>query len=209
MIKPNKLTIVTIIFITLITTFTLYYKSSLHNNLVNIDKSYAYNSNSNTTNKYMSDIKKRIIASDKTFNESNYLISYNSNPSYPEIETITLTYVIDNLIETNKIYEVQIENNNIKDIYKSNSEETNELELVSKVNNFNESIKEKILLEKYSHLFKQNKILNKDKSINQNRFNQNITRYEEKYYYNYNTKELSYILNVYHDELEEIKIVID
>lgn len=209
MIKSNKLTIVTIILITLITTFTLYYKSSLHNNLVNIDKSYAYNSNSNTTNKYMSDIKKRIIASDKTFNESNYLISYNSNPSYPEIETITLTYVIDNLIETNKVYEVQIENDSIKDIYKSNSEETNELELVSKVNNFNESIKEKILLEKYHHLFKQNKILNKDKSINQNRFNQNITRYEEKYYYNYNTKELSYILNVYHDELEEIKIVID
>lgn len=209
MIKPNKLTIVTIIFITLITIFTLYYKSSLHNNLANIDKTYAYTSNTSTTNKYMSDIKKRIIASDKTFNESNYLISYNSNPSYPELETITLTYVIDNLIETNKVYEVQIENDNIKDIYKSNSEETNELELVSKVNNFDESIKEKILLEKYAYLFKQNKILNKDKSINQNRFNQNITRYEEKYHYNYNTKELSYILNVYHDELEEIKIVID
>lgn len=209
MIKPNKLTIVTIIFITLITTFTLYYKSTLRNNLVNIDKTYAYTSNSNTTNKYISDIKKRIISSDKTFNESNYLISYNSNPSYPEIETITLTYVIDNLIETNKVYEVQIEQDSIKDIYKSNSEETNELDLISKVNDFNEVKKEKILLEKYPHLFKQNKILNKDKSINQNRFNHNITRYEEKYYYNYNTKELSYILNVYHDELEEIKILID
>lgn len=206
MVNTRKLTLVAIILIILISSFTLYYKRILNDNL--IDKSYAYNNEYNKKDKYLSEIKKRIYEQDKSFNENNYLITYNETPSYPQIETINLTYTIDNLIETNKSYKVIIENETIKDIYKPINCELNEIDLIKRVNEFMNDEKEEILYKEYQRLFKQNKILNKDKSINQNRFINDITRYEEKYLYNCEKEELSYYLSVYHDEYEEINLII-
>lgn len=205
MLKPNKITIAAIVLTVLVISSTLFYKKSL---LENSEKSYSYKSMSNEVGIYIGEIKKRIKDMDKSFNDYDYLITYNEDSSNPSSPVITLSYMIDNTIATNKSYIVLIENETIKDIYKSTNEEVDEKELIKRVDNFNENDKESLLLEHHSNLFKENKILNKDKTINQNRFISTITKYEEKYVYDYNTKELAYILNIYQDEIEEIKLII-
>lgn len=207
MLKQNKLSIVAIILIVSIVSSTLYYKYSLKSNSSIFEKSYAY-TDTNQDN-YKKELIKYLTNLNSSFSESDYKISSITSPSDATIETITLTYIIDNTIETNKFYRVLFENKEIKDVYESTSKNINETILINRVNDFNKNEKEQILLDNYSNIFSNNKILNKDKSINQNRFASEVERYEEKYMYDYNTEELSYILNIYTNTLEEIKIVIN
>lgn len=205
--KKNKLTIASITLIAFIILGSIYCNYSLNKGEIINEKSYAYENNDGL-NQYLDKIDQKLSSIDNTFNRKDYVLSYNESPSDTNYETITLTYVIDNTIETNKTYDIIIENKEIIDIYVSTTETIDESDLIDRVNSFNNDVKESTLLKDYSYIFKQNKILNKDKSINQNRLVSSISRYEEKYTYNFDTKELLYILNIYDESKQEIKISI-
>lgn len=207
MFKKRKLTITTVVLLVLITTSTLYYKNILNKDTI-LDKSYAFVDNKSFIDKKLEELKEKMYREDYSFESSNYKISYKDIDEEKKSATIILTYVINSEIETNKTYTAIIENNEISDVYTSTSKSTEEKDLIEKVNNFNQVLKEKTLLDKYHNLFRYNKILNKDKSINQNSFITEVSRYEEKYYYNYDTNILSYNLDVYNDDKEEIVIEI-
>lgn len=207
MLKKRKLTITTVVLLVLITTSTLYYKNILNKDTI-LDKSYAFVDNKSFIDKKLEELKEKMYREDYSFESANYKISYKDIDEEKKSATIILTYVINSEIETNKTYTAIIENNEISDVYTSTSKSTEEKELIEKVNNFNQVLKEKTLLDKYHNLFRYNKILNKDKSINQNSFITEVSRYEEKYYYNYDTNILSYNLDVYNDDKEEIVIEI-
>lgn len=207
MFKKRKLTITTVVLLVLITTSTLYYKNILNKDTI-LDKSYAFVDNKSFIDKKLEELKEKMYREDYSFESANYKISYKDIDEEKKSATIILTYVINSEIETNKTYTAIIENNEISDVYTSTSKSTEEKDLIEKVNNFNQVLKEKTLLDKYHNLFRYNKILNKDKSINQNSFITEVSRYEEKYYYNYDTNILSYNLDVYNDDKEEIVIEI-
>jgi len=207
MLKKRKLTITTVVLLVLITTSTLYYKNILNKDTI-LDKSYAFVDNKSFIDKKLEELKEKMYREDYSFESANYKINYKDIDEEKKSATIILTYVINSEIETNKTYTAIIENNEISDVYTSTSKSTEEKELIEKVNNFNQVLKEKTLLDKYHNLFRYNKILNKDKSINQNSFITEVSRYEEKYYYNYDTNILSYNLDVYNDDKEEIVIEI-
>lgn len=207
MFKKRKLTITTVVLLALITTSTLYYKNILNKDTI-LDKSYAFVDNKSFIDKKLEELKEKMYREDYSFESANYKISYKDIDEEKKSATIILTYVINSEIETNKTFTAIIENNEISDVYTSTSKSTEEKDLIEKVNNFNQVLKEKTLLDNYHNLFRYNKILNKDKTINQNSFITEISRYEEKYYYNYDTNILSYNLDVYNDEKEEIVIKI-
>ena len=205
MLKKRKLTITTVVLLALITTSTLYYKNILNKDTI-LDKSYAFVDNKSFIDKKLEELKEKMYREDHSFESANYKISYKDIDEEKKSAIIILTYVINSEIETNKTYTAIIENNEISDVYTSTSKSTEENDLLEKVNNFNQVLKEKTLLDNYHNLFRYNKILNKDKSINQNSFITEVSRYEEKYYYNYDTNILSYNLDVYNDDKEEIVI---
>lgn len=207
MFKKRKLTITTVVLLALITTSTLYYKNILNKDTI-LDKSYAFVDNKSFIDKKLEELKEKMYREDYSFESANYKISYKDIDEEKKSATIILTYVINSEIETNKTFTAIIENNEISDVYTSTSKSTEEKDLIEKVNNFNQVLKEKTLLDNYHNLFRYNKILNKDKTINQNSFITEISRYEEKYYYNYDTNILSYNLDVYNDDKEEIVIEI-
>ncbi|MCX4249078.1 MAG: hypothetical protein OSJ65_04880 [Bacilli bacterium] len=207
MLKKRKLTITTVVLLALITTSTLYYKNILNKDTI-LDKSYAFVDNKSFIDKKLEELKEKMYREDHSFESANYKISYKDIDEEKKSAIIILTYVINSEIETNKTYTAIIENNEISDVYTSTSKSTEENDLLEKVNNFNQVLKEKTLLDNYHNLFRYNKILNKDKSINQNSFITEVSRYEEKYYYNYDTNILSYNLDVYNDDKEEIVIEI-
>lgn len=207
MFKKRKLTITTVVLLALITTSTLYYKNILNKDTI-LDKSYAFVDNESFIDKKLEELKEKMYREDYSFESANYKISYKDIDEEKKSATIILTYVINSEIETNKTFTAIIENNEISDVYTSTSKSTEEKDLIEKVNNFNQVLKEKTLLDNYHNLFRYNKILNKDKTINQNSFITEISRYEEKYYYNYDTNILSYNLDVYNDDKEEIVIEI-
>lgn len=207
MFKKRKLTITTVVLLALITTSTLYYKNILNKDAI-LDKSYAFVDDKSFIDKKLDELKEKMYREDHSFESDNYKISYKDIDEEKRSAVIILTYIINSKIETNKTYTAVIENNEISDVYTSTSKSIEENNLIEKVNNFNQELKEKTLLDNYHNLFRYNKILNKDKSINQNSFITEISRYEEKYYYNYDTNILSYNLNVYNEEKEEIVIEI-
>ncbi len=207
MLKKRKLTITTVVLLALITTSTLYYKNILNKDTI-LDKSYAFVDNKSFIDKKLEELKEKMYREDHSFESANYKISYKDIDEEKKSAIIILTYVINSEIETNKTYTAIIENNEISDVYTSTSKSTEENDLLEKVNNFNQVLKEKTLLDNYHNLFRYNKILNKDKSINQNSFITEVSRYEEKYYYNYDTNILSSNLDVYNDDKEEIVIEI-
>lgn len=207
MLKKRKLTITTVVLLALITTSTLYYKNILNKDTI-LDKSYAFVDNKSFIDKKLEELKEKMYREDHSFESANYKISYKDIDEEKKSAIIILRYVINSEIETNKTYTAIIENNEISDVYTSTSKSTEENDLLEKVNNFNQVLKEKTLLDNYHNLFRYNKILNKDKSINQNSFITEVSRYEEKYYYNYDTNILSYNLDVYNDDKEEIVIEI-
>lgn len=207
MLKKRKLTITTVVLLALMTTSTLYYKNILNKDTI-LDKSYAFVDNKSFIDKKLEELKEKMYREDHSFESANYKISYKDIDEEKKSAIIILTYVINSEIETNKTYTAIIENNEISDVYTSTSKSTEENDLLEKVNNFNQVLKEKTLLDNYHNLFRYNKILNKDKSINQNSFITEVSRYEEKYYYNYDTNILSSNLDVYNDDKEEIVIEI-
>ena len=87
--------------------------------------------------------------------------------------------------------------------------------LTKKVSNFELTEKEEAVVSKNSNIFNTQNILTEEKSIDETQLNENIKEHNEKYYYDYNTKELSYMLTTYIEtpnqtiEGEIIKVVIE
>ncbi len=208
MIKNKRLSIVASIFVILITMSTLYYKKILRNGLSIAEKSYAFVENKNFIDKKLEELKEKMYREDHSFESDNYKINFKEVDEENKSAIIILTYIVNNIIETNKTYTAIIEDNDIVDVYTSTSKSIDENFLIERVNDFNQVIKEESLLNNYPDLFRYKKILNKDKSINKNSFITEISRYEEKYYYNYDANILSYNLDVYNEDKEEIVIEI-
>ncbi len=199
MFKEKRVQISFSILLILIVASTLYYKDKLNRNNIMSDKSYAYVENSEVFNNILEETVNKISLQDQTFNENDYKITYDRIDNHNG--KIIFTYVIDGVVETNKSKVEDIIFNSIKSIDEST--------IIKRVKNFNENKKEEILLKDYKKYFKNNKILNSDKTINRNRLINSISDCEEKYNYDSNSKELSYTLNLYNKELEKIKILID
>lgn len=142
---------------------------------------------------------------DSSFDLDEYKITYNLVNESEGYGFIFFTYFIDNIIETNKVYLVEIMNNKVEKIILSGVKESNVgnidnmdiNELTNKVLNFNLTKKEEKLNKKVSNLFNTQNILTEESTIDANQLNEDVKEYNEKYYYDYNTKELSYMLTTY------------
>ena len=203
MFKEKRIQISFSILLILIVASTLYYKDKLNGNNIMSDKSYAYMENSEVFNNILEEAINKISLQDQTFNENDYKITYDRIDNHNG--KIIFTYVIEGVVETNKSYTAIINKSKVEDIIFNSIKTT----IIKRVKNFNENKKEEILLKDYKKYFKNNKILNSDKTINRNRLINSISDCEEKYNYDSNSKELSYTLNLYNKELEKIKILID
>lgn len=207
MFKEKRVQISFSILLILIVASTLYYKDKLNRNNIISDKSYAYVENSEVFNNILEETVNKISLQDQTFNENDYKITYDRIDNHNG--KIIFTYVIDGVVETNKSYTAIINKGKVEDIIFNSIKSIDESTIIKRVKNFNENKKEEILLKDYKKYFKNNKILNSDKTINKNRLVNSISDCEEKYIYDSNSNELSYTLNLYNRELEKIKILID
>lgn len=160
---------------------------------------------------------------DSSFNLNEYKMTYNLVNESEGYGYIFFTYYIDNIIETNKVYLVEIMNNKVENIILAGVKEANTINvsnvttstLTKKVSNFELTEKEEAVVSKNSNIFNTQNILTEEKSIDETQLNENIKEHNEKYYYDYNTKELSYMLTTYIEtpnqtiEGEIIKVVIE
>ena len=132
---------------------------------------------------------------DPTFNEDDYKISYNA-------DTIFIKYYINNLIETNKVYLVQLENDKatkitlggVKKKKLDNIKEVNNKELMELISSFKGDKKKSAILKKGEYIFKSKDILNDDNTIKKENLVASQIDCQEKYYFDYNSKELFYHL---------------
>ena len=149
-----------------------------------------------------SSIIQKIKEKDSTFEISNYKVTYNEINKEQGFAHIFFTEYIDGKIETNKVYLVVIKNGKIEDIIlagipKSNLKAQNKVDSVETDNLMNKIEKfENDRTNQIAHVdtkFKNIK-LQSDGQINSNSISENIESTEEKYYYDYNTNELKYII---------------
>lgn len=160
---------------------------------------------------------------DSTFNLNEYKMSYNLVNESEGYGYIFFTYYIDNTIETNKVYLVEIMNNRVENIILAGVKEANIINisnditntLIKRVTNFAVKEKEKAVISENSNIFNTQNILTEENCIDETKLNENIKEYSEKYYYDYNTKELSYMLTTYIETANQtvdgeiIKVVIE
>ncbi len=167
-------------------------------------KKQTRNLNENEKEKYLSDIIKVIKESDASFDEKDYKIEYSLPNEEENTGTIFLTYYIDNLVETNKVYLVEIVNGvvenitlggvleeNIKEISSTDNEELKEI-----ASEFAGAKKEKAIIEKSTEFFKTNEILNKDNTIRKDNLTEEVVNSKEQIIYDYNSKKLQYVLSI-------------
>jgi hypothetical protein len=145
---------------------------------------------------------------DSEFDINNYIITYNIINEESGYGHIFLTYYIDETIETNKVYLIIVNNNTVEEIMLAGVQESNinnvdlasNDSLLQKVNEFEKESKSNIIYKKAKNIFNvanelsSSNILTKDNGVNINAISSDIKDYEEKYFYDYNTKELSYQL---------------
>lgn len=155
--------------------------------------------------KQFSAIINEIKIFDTTFDTDNYKVTYRIYNPDSNLGYILFTYYIDSDIETNKVYMAQIENEKITSItlagvLKENIEKTtaNEESLKDKKINFISSKQEKIASEQKNNanLAKLSIKLDSTQQMKTSTMAKNVENSNEKYYYDYNTEELKYILEV-------------
>lgn len=151
-----------------------------------------------------SSIIKEIKEKDKEFDESSYKVTSYLFNSEKGQGIILFRYYINDIIETNKVYMGIIEENKLKGIMlvgikKDNLEKLNinQEEKVMKVKAFEETKLKRI----DSNNTVTDSILNisKDSSSIQSCLKEGYTYKDEKYYFDYNTDELKYVLSVLED----------
>ena len=152
---------------------------------------------------------------DEEFNVSEYKVTYNLYDEDGKNGYILFTYYIDDIIETNKVYMVNIndgkiinimlagiEKENIKNIDNINLEFT-----INKVKEFEETKVDKIRKEKLDGYSLSNIKVNNSKKIIKSSISDEINSAEEKYSYNFNTEELIYTLNC--KKVENVLVIDD
>lgn len=175
---------------------------------LDIKKSIEFDlSNKEKEGKNLNLIFEEIKKEDPSFKPEEYIISYNLVNAEENFGFIFITYFIDGIIETNKKYMVEINNNKVDKIILSGVKERNissinsinNIILIEKVTNFNNNEKATKLSERASEIFKSENILVKSKKIDTSKLKDSIFEYKEKYYYDYNSGKLSYILTTYEE----------
>lgn len=144
---------------------------------------------------------------DASFKDVNYKYSYNFLTEDKTNCTIFITYYINNNIGTNKVYLVSVENNEVKSITvagvtKSNIENINSVDnntLINLANEFTGEVKKNAILAEHADYFKSEDILNKDNTIKVDSIEGKVTKHEEIFYYDYNTKIFEYDLKICYD----------
>lgn len=138
---------------------------------------------------------------DSSFNIQNYKVIYNKINS----EHIFFTEYLDKNMETNKVYLVVIRNGIVDDIILSGITKNNLTRGKSyDISNLNNRTNE-------FEIDKLEKIKNYlNKTVQLNKFNSNISDIEEKYYSDYNTKQLKHVKNGKLDtkEVEEVQVIL-
>lgn len=139
---------------------------------------------------------------DDDFKEVNYKVSFNFPYEDKTSYFIDIGYYIGNLIETNKGYIINVENNKIKDITlagvtKKNIDHislTNEEVLIKLAKEFIGDKKTSALLKYGKKNFKNNEILNEYGTVKKESLKGDIINIDEKFQYDYNSQKLKFIL---------------
>lgn len=142
---------------------------------------------------------------DSSFDLKEYKVTYNLVNRNEGNGYIFFTYFINNMIETNKVYLVEIRNSKVENITLAGVKKTNTNNVLSisasklseKIFNFESEGKEKVLINKKHDIFNTQNVLTKEKKIDKSQLKENIEEFNEKYYYDYNTNKLSYMLTTY------------
>lgn len=142
---------------------------------------------------------------DSSFDLKEYKVTYNLVNRNEGNGYIFFTYFINNMIETNKVYLVEIRNSKVENITLAGVKKTNTNKVLSisasklseKIFNFESEEKEKVLIHKKHDIFNTQNVLTKEKKIDKSQLKENIEEFNEKYYYDYNTNKLSYMLTTY------------
>lgn len=142
---------------------------------------------------------------DFSFDLKEYKVTYNLVNRNEGNGYIFFTYFINNMIETNKVYLVEIRNSKVENITLAGVKKTNTNNVLSisasklseKIFNFESEEKEKVLINKKHDIFNTQNVLTKEKKIDKSQLKENIEEFNEKYYYDYNTNKLSYMLTTY------------
>lgn len=136
---------------------------------------------------------------DKTFDEKDYKFTLNGASSY-----ITLNYHINDIIETTKAYSVFIKDNKVSHITVAGVQKGNidnittidKTKLLELVSNFKDDYKAQKIYESRKGLFKTNKVLKKDGTINTDNMKIEVKELEEKYLYDFDTEKLWYEVTI-------------
>lgn len=180
-----------------------YMTIDLNSSVIKVDsiKEEIRNKNLSDYTSLFSKIINIIEENDFTFDVKNYKITYSVANTEDGYGDIFFKYYIDDKIETNKVYLVTFDNYVVKDIVLAGvkinnlqNTQTVELEnLNSKIEKFNNN-KATLLLEKLGNKAKSKSILDSSGKIDKASLSGEVLNTNEKYYYDYNTKELKYIL---------------
>ncbi|MDD4036208.1 MAG: hypothetical protein PHS45_02675 [Bacilli bacterium] len=151
-----------------------------------------------------SDIIDKIKTQDSSFNPNDYKVTYHVANDEDGYGDIYFRYYIDGKIETNKVYIATFDNFKITDIVLGGVTIANmgNVKNIS-MNNINAKIatfennKTELLLEKAGNMFhttKKANLVKTDNKVDISSLKGNIIELEESYFYDYNTKELKYLL---------------
>lgn len=134
---------------------------------------------------------------DKTFKEKDYTLLFNGTMSF----YLALYYKIDGIIETNKHYTVFVKDNKVDYIEidgvddkekLANLTNINKDELLKLVSNFKGDYKAKKIFESKKSLFKTDKVLKRDGTLDVDNMTVNVEKIDEKFYYDFNDEKLYY-----------------
>lgn len=147
------------------------------------------------------DIIEKIKETDATFDVNDYKVTYNQINKENGFAHLFFTKYINQKIETNKVYLTVIKNGKVDEIIladitkdKMRTKEENVDILNNKIEQFEQNKLNKLKTVKNEEVDLQNIQLGQNKKIEKNSISNNVEEVEEKYFYDYNTKELKYIM---------------
>lgn len=133
---------------------------------------------------------------DKTFEEKDYKITYGDSLSL----YLSLQYYIDGIIETSKSYNVIVKEDKVSyivvgGIFKENLDNVSKIDkakITELISNFKGDYKAEKIYEYRKRLFKTDKVLKKDGTIDPDNITYETKSIEEKFTYDFNEEKLCY-----------------
>ncbi len=151
-------------------------------------------------------INKAIKKIDSNFNMNYYKLLVERDADDKEI--MTFTYFINSRIETNKVFLVTLNDKKVESValkdqnlekIKDENKKLN-TDLMQKLTDFEKKDKEDFIANNLAEYLKNDEEVLKKMSINPQVFTDAVTKYEDKYYYDFNTQELTYMVTLFNDE---------